>query len=223
MIDRRLFLGALASAAATRGLAAPKQDPATQREIRTITYNVLALRGYPRTDDNEPYLRRAREQMPERMAMELALYEPDLVTFQESPSRELVARVAAALGFGIANLRMEHHHRVARNETLLEAALELEREPGSILESRITHRVAHLLVVLERHLGDRSDIVAPRRLERVVWVISVRTGGSIPRVEVDVYAHHARADHAGGLMIERVEARPSTLVVLRGLHPNEEE
>ena len=100
MIDRRLFLGALAAGAVTRGLPARIQDPARQESaFRTITYNVLALRGYPRTDDNAASLQRARAQMPERMAMELALYAPDLVTFQESPSRELVARVATALGF----------------------------------------------------------------------------------------------------------------------------
>jgi hypothetical protein len=102
MIDRRLFLGGLAASAVVRWLPArlQAQDPASQPTgFRTITYNVLALRGYPRTDENAAYLERARPQMPERMAMELALYQPDLVTFQESPSRELVARVADALGF----------------------------------------------------------------------------------------------------------------------------
>ena len=103
MIDRRLFLGALAAGAVTRGVPSRVQDPVSrQREFRTITYNVLACRGYPRTDANAAYLRRARQRMPERLAMELELYEPDLVTFQESPPKELVARVAAALGFDYA-------------------------------------------------------------------------------------------------------------------------
>ena len=103
MIDRRLFLGALAASAVPRRLLSRVQDPASrQGEFRTITYNVLACRGHPRTDANAVYLQRARGKMPERLAMELELYDPDLVTFQESTSKDLVARVAAALGFNYA-------------------------------------------------------------------------------------------------------------------------
>ena len=68
------------------------------KPLRTITYNVLACRGYPETDTNRERLRRARPQMVERFALELALYEPDLVTFQESPSEAMVAAIARAMG-----------------------------------------------------------------------------------------------------------------------------
>ncbi len=37
--------------------------------------------------------------MAERLALELALYQPDLVTFQESPAEALVAEIAKELGF----------------------------------------------------------------------------------------------------------------------------
>jgi hypothetical protein len=68
------------------------------KPLRTITYNVLACRGYPETDTNRERLRRARPQMVERFALELALYEPDLVTFQESPSEAMIAAIARAMG-----------------------------------------------------------------------------------------------------------------------------
>jgi hypothetical protein len=69
-----------------------------QPRLRTITYTVLACRGYPETDDNRDLLRRARPQMIERFALGLALYEPDIVTFQESPPEATVAAIAEAMG-----------------------------------------------------------------------------------------------------------------------------
>lgn len=66
--------------------------------LRTITYNILACKGYPETDSNRAALQRARPQMVERMALELALYDPDIVTFQESPTEEKVAAIARAMG-----------------------------------------------------------------------------------------------------------------------------
>lgn len=66
--------------------------------LRTITYNVLACRGYPSTDDNQAILRQARKQVPARIALELALYEPDIITFQESPAKSVVADIANRMG-----------------------------------------------------------------------------------------------------------------------------
>ena len=66
--------------------------------LRTITYNVLACRGFPTTDDNRAVLRAARSQMTARMALELALYEPDIVTFQESPAESVSAEIADRMG-----------------------------------------------------------------------------------------------------------------------------
>lgn len=66
--------------------------------LRTITYNILACRGYKQTDENKALLGKARKQIPARIAMELALYEPDIVTFQESPAERIVAEIAERLG-----------------------------------------------------------------------------------------------------------------------------
>ena len=108
MIDRREFLRAGATVAAGTvlpgALSAAAQDPSQPSvpEFRTITYNVLACLGHPKRAENEVYRRRARKRMAERFAMELELYEPDVVTFQESPSKAMVAAIARSLGMQYA-------------------------------------------------------------------------------------------------------------------------
>ena len=62
--------------------------------FRTISYNILALRGFPARPENKLRLAQARPQMTQRMALELSLYQPDLITFQESPAEKLVAEIA---------------------------------------------------------------------------------------------------------------------------------
>jgi len=97
-MNRREFLqagGGLLGAALFPAEALSQTEPP---RLRTITYNVLACRGYPETDANRDMLRRARQQMVERFALELALYEPDIVTFQESPGEATVAAIAGAMG-----------------------------------------------------------------------------------------------------------------------------
>lgn len=64
--------------------------------MRTITYNVRGLRGWPDRDD--AIAARFRGQLVARIALELALYEPDVVTLQEAPPRGVVAAIAARLG-----------------------------------------------------------------------------------------------------------------------------
>ena len=100
--DRRQFLAAtgglaLASALLPKSLSAiaPKRRAGG---LRTITYNVLACRGFKVTDENRAVLAKARTQMTARMAQELMLYEPDVVTFQESPARSVSADIAERMG-----------------------------------------------------------------------------------------------------------------------------
>lgn len=71
--------------------------------LRTISYNVLGARGFPAPGQNtvDARVRILKSQMPGRLAMELALYRPDIVTLQEAPSPEVVAEIAGAL-------KMEH-------------------------------------------------------------------------------------------------------------------
>ncbi|HOC55492.1 MAG TPA: endonuclease/exonuclease/phosphatase family protein [Verrucomicrobiota bacterium] len=99
MQTRREFLMAAAAAGAARmimpaGLAfAAGQAP----RLRTITYNILRCRGYSVKPEAKPFLKAAEPQVPTRLALELALYEPDIVSFQEAPPREVVASIANQL------------------------------------------------------------------------------------------------------------------------------
>ena len=104
MIDRRGFLRTGAAVAAgtvvpgVLSVSDPHQSQPSAPIFRTITYNVLACRGHPKRAENRTYLTRARKRMAERFAMELELYEPDVVTMQESPSEAMVAAIAKSLG-----------------------------------------------------------------------------------------------------------------------------
>ncbi|MBL7648539.1 MAG: endonuclease/exonuclease/phosphatase family protein [Candidatus Hydrogenedentes bacterium] len=99
-MDRREFIetsGVLGAALTLSGVSPGKTTPETG--ITSITYNILACREHPDTDTNRHKRTVAGERMAERLALELALYQPDLVTFQESPSEAVVAEVARELGF----------------------------------------------------------------------------------------------------------------------------
>lgn len=95
-ISRRKFGTAVAaglSAAGTTIFAADEKS----KPLRVIAYNIFRLTGWP-------HQRRlaqqavAKGQMAKRLAMELALYEPDIINFSESPSEKLTKEVAELLG-----------------------------------------------------------------------------------------------------------------------------
>jgi len=107
MMNRREWLTAGGTIAALglarRGVAmvqAGKTEP--KPGLRTITYNVLACNGYPKTRANEARVARARDQMAARFALELSLYAPDIVSFQEAPTEETVAAIADRMGMRYA-------------------------------------------------------------------------------------------------------------------------
>ena len=91
---RRQFLIS-AAALPFAGLAAAAQGNPPM--LRVITYNILACAAFPERRDNRERLRRFRRQVAERIALELALYAPDIVTFQESPAESVVAEIAEKL------------------------------------------------------------------------------------------------------------------------------
>ena len=103
-MDRRIFLQAATAAATGLSLRTTQfpgresQSSEPERTFRTISYNVLALRGYPERKENKLRLASARPQMTQRLALELSLYEPDLITFQESPSEKTVEQIAKWMG-----------------------------------------------------------------------------------------------------------------------------
>lgn len=95
-ISRRRFCGALGTsfAAANADLFAAELKP---RSLRVISYNIYGLTGWPR----ERKLAKqavAKGQMAKRMAMELALHDPDIINFSESPKETLTQEVAELLG-----------------------------------------------------------------------------------------------------------------------------
>ena len=92
-MNRRQFLLAATAASVLR---------AQSRPVRTISYNVLACLGYPKTPADKGRLEAAQAQMPARMAQELLLYRPDIVTFCESVTRPTAERIAGLLGMSFA-------------------------------------------------------------------------------------------------------------------------
>ena len=106
MIDRRGFLACGGSVAAslllTPAPAATQQKNAPASSFRTIAYNVYLCQGWPKKRDNEQRLARVRPQMARRLALELALYEPDFVTLSEAPEEGAVIEIAREMGMAHA-------------------------------------------------------------------------------------------------------------------------
>jgi endonuclease/exonuclease/phosphatase family metal-dependent hydrolase len=95
-ISRRHFCGVVGAslAAATSNLSADDSKP---RPLRVIAYNIFKLTGWPhqRQSAQQAVL---KGQVAQRLAMELALHEPDIINFSESPQEELTKEVAEILG-----------------------------------------------------------------------------------------------------------------------------
>lgn len=95
-ISRRQFCGAVGAslAAANANLFADDSKP---KPLRVIAYNIYKCTGWP---SDRPLAKRAvaKGQMAKRLAMELALYDPDIINFSESPSEKLTKEVAELLG-----------------------------------------------------------------------------------------------------------------------------
>ncbi|MFH5806410.1 endonuclease/exonuclease/phosphatase family protein [Alienimonas sp. DA493] len=99
--SRRQFLGA-AGAAGLAAVAAPCRAANAgagerPRSLRVIAYNVYECTGWPK-DREFGKKATALGQMPARFAQELALYEPDVVNFSESPPEAVVRQIAERLG-----------------------------------------------------------------------------------------------------------------------------
>lgn len=95
-VSRRQSCGLIAAGLAAAGAnvfaAAPQSKP-----LRIIAYNIYGLKGWPHQRGLAKQAV-AKRQMAKRLAMELALHEPDIVNFSESPSEELTKEVALILG-----------------------------------------------------------------------------------------------------------------------------
>ncbi len=100
IVTRRGF-GSLLSAAglaiATGPFFAKGKKPLN---LRVIAYNFYVGRGWPK-ERRAAKAAVAHGQMARRLAMELAIHEPDIITFSETPSEKIVREIAG-------HLRMNH-------------------------------------------------------------------------------------------------------------------
>ena len=95
-ISRRAFcasVGASLAVAGNEGFAADDKG----KLLRVIAYNIYGCSGWP-SDRSRAKKAVAKGQMAKRLAMELALYEPDIINFSESPKEALTEEVAKLLG-----------------------------------------------------------------------------------------------------------------------------
>lgn len=95
-LSRRQFCSALGGSLALANsnlLAAESPVPS----LRVIAYNIYKLKGWPH---ERPLAKQAvaKGQMAKRLAMELALHDPDIINFSESPKEALTKEVAELLG-----------------------------------------------------------------------------------------------------------------------------
>lgn len=96
-ISRRHFCAAIGAAGLSAAALPIFADDRKLKPLRVIAYNVYACKGWP---EERPLAKKAVEkgQMAKRLAMELALYEPDIINFSESPSEAVAKEVASQLG-----------------------------------------------------------------------------------------------------------------------------
>jgi endonuclease/exonuclease/phosphatase family metal-dependent hydrolase len=95
-ISRRQFssvVGTVLSMAGTNAVAAEHKS----KPLRVIAYNVYACAGWPSNRRRAQHAV-AKGQMARRLAMELELYDADIINFSESPSEAVAKEVARHLG-----------------------------------------------------------------------------------------------------------------------------
>ncbi len=97
-ISRRQFLSRSAVGTLSAGVLATSLVAAdsSSKTLRVIAYNVYECTGWPK-DRVLGKKATSLGQMPERFAFELALYNPDIVQFSESPSEAVAQEIAEQL------------------------------------------------------------------------------------------------------------------------------
>ena len=97
MHTRRTFLRLASSMSGLAAIGFPAFGQSPKAQLRVIAYNVYKCAGWP---GNRPLAQQAVKlgQMPKRLADELALYDPDIINFSESPEESIVKEVAERLG-----------------------------------------------------------------------------------------------------------------------------
>ncbi len=97
MLSRRQFCAALGTVSLSTVALPAFAGVSGSQPLRVIAYNVYVCKGWP---DTRPLAKKAVKagQMARRVAMELALYEPDIINFSESPREEIAKEIAGYLG-----------------------------------------------------------------------------------------------------------------------------
>src|ERR1700720_5040725 len=94
--------------------------------------------------------------------------------------QDLRLHAAAPQGFGVGDFRVEHHHGIARDETLRETPLETHGDGLTAQVARVQHRGTHLGVIFHGHLRYGGGVGPPQRLElleyRVPTAVSLEQG-----------------------------------------------
>jgi len=102
-VSRRRFITQTALAAAGIGiLGSPRraQSAVNNTPIRAIAYNVLECKGWP--SDGEKALKVAEKgQIAQRFALELSLYDPDIIALAESPDQAITDEIARLLNMNV--------------------------------------------------------------------------------------------------------------------------
>lgn len=86
-------------------LAAPSEGRKPEPlPLRVVTYNIHGFYPLARTDEGKAVVRRvvSASQVTRRLALELALHKPDIISLQEAASEKRVAELARHLGMNYA-------------------------------------------------------------------------------------------------------------------------
>jgi endonuclease/exonuclease/phosphatase family metal-dependent hydrolase len=180
-IEKTLFtLTQLAMASGT--LSARNWQWFPKKKITTITYNVYAFQGYPKTDDTQFILKDVHAQMPERIALEIALYRPDIITFQEAPAESEVSKVAQILDMnytyfpgGFPGALLTKFEIVStQNCPLVE-----KKEAGDLFSRHwgkaLLKTADEELMIYSAHLHPSDDAIREREVKEVLKVIDADT------------------------------------------------
>ncbi len=95
-ISRRQFSAAVGAAGLSILESRVLARDDDQQRLRVIAYNVFAGTGWP-SNRKLAIKAVAKGQMAKRLAMELALHDPDIINFSESPGEKMVKEIAELL------------------------------------------------------------------------------------------------------------------------------
>jgi endonuclease/exonuclease/phosphatase family metal-dependent hydrolase len=178
-LEKALFAtGSLAFT--TNSLLAKNWQWFPEKKITTITYNVYAFDGYPKTDDTQFILTDLQHQMPERMALELALYRPDIITFQEAPAEGEVRKVAEKLEMHYTYFAGGFPGALLTKFDILSTQncpLVQKDEPGDLFSRHwgkaLLKSREEEIMVYSAHLHPSDDAIRAREVEEVLKVIDI--------------------------------------------------